>query len=266
MRRSLGPAYAAAMEQMGMDLGEPATVSTEEAEEPFRTSVTGLVTYATCPKRFFWSEIDRLPRRPSPAARRGVELHRKIELHNRGAMALEYEADDLYDVAPDEGSERVAGAFDTYLGSRFADTRPAFIEVPFDLELDAGRIRGRIDAIYTEGSSWEIVEFKSGRKKPDPARRVQLEAYAVAATDVRFGPEAPDELRVTFAYFGNGLEEVSEPVDDAWLETARSHLDEIATVASGDEFIATPSPACHACDFLRFCEAGKEFVEATAQP
>jgi predicted RecB family nuclease len=128
--------------------------------------------------------------------------------------------------------------------------------------LEAGRIRGRVDAIYTEGSAWEIVDFKSGRHRDDPARRVQLEAYAVAAADVRFGKEPPGELRVTFAYFGDGLEEVSESVDAAWLDEARRHLDELAAGAAGEVFEETPSPACHTCDFLRFCDVGKAHVEA----
>ncbi len=258
-RLGLGAAYAAAMDQMGMDLGE-ATVEAQAPDEPFRTSVTGLVTYATCPKRFFWSEIDRLPRRPSKAAKRGVEVHRQIELHNRGAMALEWERDDPYDVAPDEGSEKVTGAFDAYMASRFAAERPAFVEVPFDLDLKPARIRGRIDAIYADGGDWEIVDFKSGYPREDPARRVQLEAYAVAATDVPFGATGPDSLRVTFAYLGGGLTEVTEAVDDAWLSGARDHLDELTAAAAGEAYETTPSDACRGCDFLRFCDPGKAFV------
>ncbi|MFZ0013388.1 MAG: ATP-dependent helicase, partial [Acidimicrobiia bacterium] len=38
-------------------------------------SVTSLVTYAQCPKRFYWSDVDPLPRRRNPAAVRGSEIH-----------------------------------------------------------------------------------------------------------------------------------------------------------------------------------------------
>ncbi len=258
-RRGLSTAYAGAMDQMGLELGD-ATAPVVDERAGFRTSVTGLVTYATCPKRFYWSEVDRLPRRPSPAARRGVELHRRIELHNRGAIALEYDTEDLYDLTPGEGSERTAGGFETFLGSRFAGKRPAFVEVPFDLALDAGRVRGRIDAIYTEDDDWEIVDFKSGRPTNDPARRVQLEAYAVAATDVPFAASPPASLRVTFAYLGDGVTEVSEPVDDAWVGRARSHLEELAGGAASERYEPEPSEACPGCDFLRFCDEGQAFT------
>ncbi|MBT8208775.1 MAG: ATP-dependent helicase, partial [Acidimicrobiia bacterium] len=70
------PTYDERMTQLTMVLdGLPDEPEHEAAEEPFRTSVTGLVTYATCPRRFYWSEIDRLPRKPAESKRRGVELH-----------------------------------------------------------------------------------------------------------------------------------------------------------------------------------------------
>ncbi len=54
-----------------------------------QVSVTSLVTYAQCPKRYFWSEVDRLPRRRNPAATAGTEVHRRIELFQRGEVPFE---------------------------------------------------------------------------------------------------------------------------------------------------------------------------------
>jgi DNA helicase-2/ATP-dependent DNA helicase PcrA len=262
--RGVGDAYADAVDQLGMELGA-GTEPEPAVAEPFATSVTGLVTYATCPKRFFWSEVDRLPRRPSAAARRGVDLHRRIELHNRGAMALEWEHEAAYDVIPGEGgdtTERTEEAFTTFTGSRFAASRPSFVEVPFDLGLDAGRVRGRIDAIYTAGDDWEIVDFKSGKARRNPADRVQLEAYAIAAADVGFGAPPPSTLRVTFVYLGDGLVEITEEVDSPWMDAARAHLDELAEGAAAERFPTKPSAACGNCDFLRFCDDGTAFLNA----
>ena len=56
------------------------------------------------------------------------------------------------------------------------------------------RVRGRVDAIYADDDHWEVVDFKSGRPKDDPARVVQLEAYAVAVNQVDFGGERPEPL------------------------------------------------------------------------
>ena len=72
-----------------------------------------------------------MPRRPSPALRHGVEVHRRIELHHRGAVAFE-EADEAFYDAPDDGPAQ-PGAFANFQASRFADDRPILVEAPFEL-------------------------------------------------------------------------------------------------------------------------------------
>ena len=140
-------------EQAILALPEPV----ESDPEPGRTSVsvTGLVTYADCPKRYFWSEVDRLPRRPSPSARRGTQLHRRIELHNRGMVPFDELEDDLYDRSPDEdatGPEGARGGWNAFLKSPYATRTPVYVEVPFELRLSADAlIRGRVDAVYPYG-------------------------------------------------------------------------------------------------------------------
>ena len=224
-------------------------------------SVTGLVTYAQCPKRYFWSSVDPLPRRSNPAAVAGTRLHRRIELHQRGQVPFEELADDLYDV-PDEATGD--GGFKAFLSSRFAERDAALIEAPFTLSLDNEyQVRGRIDAIYAEGKRWEVVDFKSGRPKDDPSRRVQLEAYAVAATEVDFGLDPPEEIDVTFAYLGGGLAEQTHHADQPWRDAARDNLIDLTDSIEQAIFDETPGPWCHTCDFLQFCRPGQAFVEGS---
>lgn len=227
------------------------------------TSVTSLVTFATCPKKYYWTNVDPLPRRPSVAARRGTEVHRKIELHARGKVPLDDAIE--YDVLPtDEATDKTPGgkdAYTVYLESRFAENPPRHIEAPFRLKLDGGTIRGRVDAIYGTDDEWEIVDFKSGRNRHQTEAKEQLKAYAVAARAGAFGG-VPSQVRVTFAYLGGGkLEEVSEPVDDVWISDAQVSIsDQLTTMATGSldngTFDPSPSPACAPCDFLHVCEAG----------
>jgi CRISPR/Cas system-associated exonuclease Cas4 (RecB family) len=253
------PAYDDQVNQLSLILDSIPELDDEDNAAPMTISVSGLVTYATCPKRFYWSDIDRLPRRPAPWLKRGVELHRKIELHNRGVMPLDLAEPDTYDFAPDEAEPR-PDAYTTFESSRFGKTKPRWVEVPFRLSWEDRRIRGRIDAVYDVGGAWEVVDFKSGRDRPDPARIVQLQAYAVAVAEGSLGPERPESLAVTFAYFGDGLEEISEPVDDTWLEAARSRIDGILRGISAEQFEPAPSAACHHCDFVKFCEAGRAWL------
>ncbi|MGI9648206.1 MAG: ATP-dependent DNA helicase [Acidimicrobiia bacterium] len=253
-------AYDDHVDQLSLTMDSLPEPEEEPGSTASSTSVSGLVTYAGCPKRFFWSEVDRLPRRPAPWLKRGVELHRKIELHNRGVLPLELAEDETYDFAPDEAMP-AADAYSTFQQSRFASDRPRWIEVPFSLS-GSIRIRGRIDAIYDREGAWEVVDFKSGRHRPDPTRVVQLQAYAIAVDEGALAGESPDSLAVTFAYFGDGLEEVTEEVDSTWLTSARKRIEGILAGIDQARFDPTPSAGCHHCDFSRFCEAGRDWLAA----
>jgi DNA helicase II / ATP-dependent DNA helicase PcrA len=281
-REAAGPnaaAYDARVDQFELMLeGLPDPLPDSPAgDRPPRTSVTGLVTLAGCPKRFYWSEVDPLPRRPGPAQRRGVELHRRIELHNRGVVPLDEAAEAGYDLVaegagdpdgdPGGGGDRAAAvavpdAYAAFTGSRFASSRPVLVEAPFDLVVDGARVSGRVDAVYRHDDGLvEIVDFKSGRAGGAEPRRVQLQAYAVAAFDGALELAPPERLAVTFAFFGSGeVEEESEEVDAAWLEEARNRLGDLVTVAADPPYPETPSPACRSCDFLRFCDPGRAFL------
>ena len=260
--RGLGEGFSvqtAGMEQMLLDLPDLRPVPDHT---PISTSVTGLVAYAQCPRKFYWSEVDRLPRRPNPAAQTGTRVHRQIELHQRGQVPLDDLGPDLYDVIDPDGSGTAGdGAFDTFVGSRFARMRARLVEAPFQMVLSGVRLRGRIDAVFEpEPGHWEIVDFKSGRARNDPAGHVQLEAYAVAAANGAFG-RAPDHLTATFAFLGGGnLEEQTETVDALWMSSARTRLSQLSQAITDRSYEPEPGRWCGGCDFLRFCPAGKSYV------
>jgi DNA helicase-2/ATP-dependent DNA helicase PcrA len=254
----LATAYSARVddfEQMRLAIPSEPT-----APAPVRrdTSVTGLVTYAVCPLRFYWAEVDRLPRRPNPAARRGVEIHRRIELNNLGVVPLTEIDDEHADVVDGPVGTR---PYEVYQESRFAERRPPFVETPFELRLtDRVWARGRIDAVY-DGPNWEIVDFKSGKRRTDEALRVQLEAYAVALHDTGILPDPAPRLYATFAYLGGDvLEEERHLVDDRWLAAARRRLIDLAGGIEAARFEPTPADHCRSCDFSNVCPAGQEYL------
>ena len=243
------------------DLKEP---TTEQQPEQFATSVTNLVAMAECPLKFKWIHHDRLPRRPGIAAQLGTQFHKRVEYHNLGVVRLDEPAFDTPDTgtpAGDAGVKR-SDPWEAFEESRFADRKATFSEVPFVLEIGDGTIRGKIDAVYTdEEDSWEIVDYKSGRRRDDAARKVQLEAYALAVADGAVSLSIPQTMDVTFAYFGGGAcEEDTVTVDDAWLAAARTHVETLMGAAADGPFEANPSPACRYCDFLHLCVIGQEEV------
>ena len=242
------------------DSGEPDSVPDQTA-----VSVTGLVTYATCPKRYYWTAVDRLPRRPGPAARRGTLLHRRIELHNRGMIPFDDLDDELYDRSPDESSTGrgvTEGSWHAFVESPYATRTPIYVEVPFELRLAPDiRIRGRVDAVYPHGDhGWEIVDFKSGRRPGRGSNNVQLQAYAVAAQNGGLGASAPESMSVSFVYLGDGLEVVGQEVDAAWLQKATDRILELVGSIQAEQFDPEPSPACGTCDFRHVCPEGTEWL------
>ncbi len=265
-------AYHAHVDDFRRTLFELPETPDSEIEERRSESVTGLVTYAACPKKYFWSHVDPLPRRPNTAALKGVEVHRKIELHGLGMVPLdepEEESYDLPETETDTGTQPgdtekgpFPDPYQVYLESRFASVKPNRVEAPFELLLPNGVwVRGRIDAIYgPDGENrWEIVDFKSGRMRP--VQPIQLQAYAVAATEIGLVPaDAP--LSVTFAYLGGGVAaEMTLESDPDFVDQSRRELTRISEAILSGEFQPTPGDQCRSCDFLRFCDAGIQHLE-----
>lgn len=253
-------------------LVDPQSVSGPPPTES--TSATGMVTYAGCPRRFYWSEIDRLPRRPSASARRGTDIHRRIELHGLGHDPL-FDLDTLSpptfedgsgnavrtaSVSTSEGSSEPVSPYQVYLESPYGQVKPIATETPFEMELTPGfRIRGRIDAIYRwPDGTHEIVDFKSGRWRDSPGATAQLQAYALAAPGLRLG--IGDSFRVSFVHLGNGLEVKTWVADPEWRETAQTELTTLARRIVDGEYQARPSSLCHGCDFARFCPEGRAYL------
>ena len=237
------------------------------------TSATDLVNYAQCPKKYFWSRVEPLPRRYSYVTRRGTRIHRQIELHHRGKVPLlepDAERPDLVgdDRPVDSGSG--PGPFQVFRESRFSDMKAQWLEKGFNIRLTEGfLVRGRIDAVYqNDGDAWEIVDFKSGQPPaddPQSARLAQMQVYALAVRETpELGP-APAELSVTIAYLGGGRlreEPSAERVDEAWLASARTRLEDMARSISEKRWDPTPSAECVKCDFFKLCPEGKAFISS----
>jgi len=253
-------------EQLTMQIANLPSSTEDEQRLTFSTSVTNLVALAECPLKFKWIHHDRLPRRPRNSARRGTEFHRKVELHNLGVVALDDPSVDGYDsVRSDGADEDVAPASDpwqAFIDSRFVDSQPRFVEAPFVLDLDSGSVRGKIDAIYeADDDRWEIVDYKSGSRRDDDAKNVQLQAYALAVMNGAVSRDTPESMSATFAYFGGeGCEETTAEVDEQWLSDAQTNVSQLLELAQAGPFDPRPSPACRYCDFLHHCDPGKAWL------
>jgi DNA helicase-2/ATP-dependent DNA helicase PcrA len=231
---------------------------------PPTIAVGGLVDYARCPKRFYWSTIRPLPRFSGPAARIGTEIHRWIERRSSGQTSL-IELEEHPDLTAEELAgepgrrERLRQAF---LQSPFEGRVPLYAERPFLLHVDGFVVSGRIDAIYgSPDGAWEIVDYKTGRRPApdDDIARLQLDLYALACTEI-WG-KRPGDLTLTYFYLSSG-ELDSRPAGDT-VATRGRVSDALRLMAAGS-FEPTPGDQCRWCDFLTFCEPGRQHVSSLA--
>ena len=157
---------------------------------PSTLSVTAFLTFVRDEEEFFWRYVRRVPSPPTPAAKLGIELHRRIELHSRGVAAvggLTEETEEPYDldVAERRGEPAVSAEqlWTNFERSRFARMKPLMTEQPFTLYIAHGvSVTGRIDAIFEhDDSTWEIVDYKTGASDPDP---LQLAIYRRAVREI----------------------------------------------------------------------------------
>ena len=228
---------------------------------PTRVSVGGVVDFARCPKRFYWTTVRPLPRFSGPAARRGTEVHRWIERRGAGQTSL-LEAEAAPDLTPEELSGEpgiVARLQEAFLASRFADRTPLFAERPFLLRLEGFTVSGRIDAIYGDDldSPWEVVDWKTGRKpgQDDALAGLQLDLYGLACVEI--WRKRPEDVALTYLYLA-GPDEVSHPMSDP--AHVRERVVERLRAIEAGTFDPTPGPQCRYCDFRSFCDAGKAWL------
>jgi len=231
---------------------------------PTALSVTSLVSYARCPKQFYWSVVRPLPRQSSAAARLGTEVHRWIEQRaGRQLALLEPEPDD--DLDPDavpSGLGIRAALQQSFLDSPYADVDPARVEAPFVVVVGGRMVRGRIDAVYERDGRTELVDFKTGsRPAPgDASARTQLDLYGMAAVDT-WGVD-PGSLRTSYCYLrADGPAEIDAvDWDEALLTEVRGRLGRALDGLTLGRYPTTAGSWCARCDFLAFCPSGQAGV------
>jgi hypothetical protein len=219
-----------------------------------RLAVTGLVSYARCPRQCYWDVIERRPRPLRPAARIGSLVHGWIEREAAGQGSLL--------AAEDEPDAWIAELKAAFLASPWAGRRPRAVERPFVLSAGGTTVRGRVDAVYdvevdVEGpGALEIVDFKTGRRPADDdgGAGFQLGVYALAAVDCwGRGPEA---VRTT-EWYVREVAGVTRRWDAAAVDAVRDRLSEMLDGVAAGHFGPVPGSYCGRCAHVAACPEGQ---------
>jgi len=231
-------------------------------------SASDIDTYRTCPLKYKFARVFRIPQEPTLNQRFGILVHQVLErFHGDDGPCTVEEMLGLLDAGWRRGgfggSEqeiqlrgKAADALTRYC-QRFEEeeAQPTFFERSFSFQLGPHVLRGRVDRVdrLPEGG-WELIDYKTGRPKTAAQleQDVQLSLYAVAAQEAwQLG-----EARGAYYYV---LDDAKVPVPAA---AGRDWIEEVATeVAEGilsQGFEPTPSyAACAICDYRLVCPAAE---------
>lgn len=231
-------------------------------------SASDIETYRSCPLRYKFARVLRIPTEQTVHQRFGIVVHQVLERYHAAGGGSEQALLGLLDGCwrraglGHEGHEaellekaRAAlGRYHGRLGS--ADSQPIWFERPFSFRLGPHHLRGRVDRVDRRADgSYELIDYKTSRPRSAEQLRedVQLSLYALAA---REDWELPCS-RQAYYYVLDDLR-VPVPREDRDEAAVRATVLEVGEGILAQAFDPTPSPrACAICDYRIVCPASE---------
>lgn len=234
-------------------------------------SASDIDTYRTCPLRYKFARVFRIPQEPTVHQRFGIVVHQVLErFHARaGSAGTLAELLGLLDSAwrragfADSEEERQLRGKATSALTRYharfqtEEARPVWFERSFTFKLGAHLLRGRVDRVdLLPDGQYELIDYKTGRPKSSTqlAEDVQLSVYALGAREA-WELEASRQAY----YYLLDDEKVSLPEGSGErTQWVRETAAEVAEGILAQEFEPTPSfAACSTCDYRLLCPAAE---------
>ncbi|HYF25664.1 MAG TPA: ATP-dependent DNA helicase [Baekduia sp.] len=236
--------------------------------EGLALSASDIDTYRTCPLKYKFARVFRIPQEPTTNQRFGIVVHQVLERYHQSGGRTVDELLGLLEAAWRRGGfgasdeeRQLRGKAERAL-HRYHDRslteegEPMWFEKAFQFKLGPHVLRGRVDRVdRLPDGGYELIDYKTGRPKTQAALRedVQLALYAVAAR------EAWDLERSTESYLyvldDEKVRLPAEEVDGEWITDT---VLEVADGILGQGFEPTPSyAACSMCDFRIACPAAE---------
>jgi DNA helicase II / ATP-dependent DNA helicase PcrA len=232
-------------------------------------SASDIDTYRTCPLKYKFARVFRIPQEPTLHQRFGILVHQVLERFHAHDGSTLVDLLGLLDAGwrrggfGDSEEERqlrgkAAGALTRY-HERFQSERakPVWFERQFTFKLGPHLLRGRVDRVdLLPGGEYELIDYKTGRPKSAAALAddVQLSLYAVGAREAW----RLDASRQAYYYLLDD-QKVAVPSDDGDRgEWVREVASEVAEGILSQGFEPTPSfAACSLCDYRLVCPAAE---------
>jgi DNA helicase-2/ATP-dependent DNA helicase PcrA len=187
---------------------------------PPQLAVSSLVDIGRDPEGAAARLQRRLPNRPDPHALLGTAFHDWVQRFFHAERL--FDLDDLPGAVDGDlglaAAENLAELQEAFVVSRWAARTPVDVEVPFDMLIGGIVVRGRIDAVFSDGGGgFTVVDWKTGdppRSSDDlQANAIQLSVYRLAWAAMQSVPV--ESVGVAFHYVRSGRTIVPDALPDA---------------------------------------------------
>jgi DNA helicase II / ATP-dependent DNA helicase PcrA len=232
-------------------------------------SASDIETYRTCPLKYKFARVFRIPTEPTLHQRFGILIHQVLERYHAGRGRQLSELSGLLEAGwrrggfGDSEEERqlrgkAASALTRYHERfRSEEAEPVWFERQFTFKLGPHLLRGRVDRVdRLPDGEYELIDYKTGRPKTAAqlVEDVQLSLYAVGAREA-WRLEASRQAY----YYLLDDQKVAVPADDGdraeWVQEVAT---EVAEGILSQGFEPTPSfAACSICDYRLACPAAE---------
>jgi RecB family exonuclease len=231
-------------------------------------SASDIHTYRSCPLRYKYARVLRIPTAQTVHQRFGIVVHQVLERYHADSGGTLAQMLALLDAGwrragfgEDERDRELYDKARTALTRYHArldghESQPVWFERQFDFRLGPHHLRGRVDRVDRTGEGdYELIDYKTSRPKTAEQLRddIQLSLYALAARE-DWGLESSQQ-----AYY-YVLDDLIVPVarGERDAEAVESIVLEVGEGILGQEFEPTPSPAaCSMCDYRIVCPAAE---------
>jgi DNA helicase II / ATP-dependent DNA helicase PcrA len=231
-------------------------------------SASDIETYRTCPLKYKFARVFRIPSEPTLNQRFGILVHQVLErFHQSGGRTLD-ELLGLLEAGWRRGGfggsdqerqlhAKADGALRRYHERfRAEPCEPLWFEKAFTFRMGAHTLRGRVDRVdRLPDGDYELIDYKTGRPRSAAQLRedVQLSLYAVGAREAW----GLDSSRQAYLYVLDDAK-VPLPVEDVDRDWITETVFEVADGIKAQGFEPTPSyAACSVCDYRIACPAAE---------
>ncbi|HEY7836155.1 MAG TPA: PD-(D/E)XK nuclease family protein [Solirubrobacteraceae bacterium] len=231
-------------------------------------SASDIQTYRSCPLRYKFARVLRIPTEQTIHQRFGIVVHQVLERYHSGGAPTLHRLLELLDAGwrragldrdGTEGEllEKARTSLVRYHERLQEDAcEPVWFERPFSFRIGPHHLRGRVDRVDrlpSDAGGYELIDYKTSRPKtPEQLRDdVQLSLYALAARE----DWALESSRQAYYYVLDD-EIVPVPCGERDADAVEEIVMEVGEGILAQDFEPTPSQAaCSICDYRIVCPA-----------